>query len=162
MYRIFKEIRIAMFYKLSFKYLKSVGPCIVIYFCSKTNQMHNTSNLFYFGTILYMFRTFFPSIIRSLKLYIQHLLASGNEMERSSISFPLPSSHRTCMTCVMLYMGWSNIFRTGAAILFRIPPEAWMSVVSVVCWQVEVSAPSWSLVQRSPTECVCVCVSCVI
>jgi hypothetical protein len=28
-----------------------------------------------------------------------------------------------------------------------------MSVVSVVCCQVEVSASSWSLVQRSPTEC---------
>jgi hypothetical protein len=31
-----------------------------------------------------------------------------------------------------------------------------MSVVSVVCCQVEVSATSWSLVQRSATEC---CVS---
>jgi hypothetical protein len=28
-----------------------------------------------------------------------------------------------------------------------------MSVVSVVCCQVEVSATSWSLVQRSPTGC---------
>jgi len=35
-----------------------------------------------------------------------------------------------------------------------------LSVVSVVCCQVEVSATSWSLVQRSPTECgasFCVC-----
>jgi len=37
--------------------LTFVEPCIVIYFCSKTNQMHNISNLFYFGTTLYMFRT---------------------------------------------------------------------------------------------------------
>jgi hypothetical protein len=29
-----------------------------------------------------------------------------------------------------------------------------LSVVSVVCCQVEVSATGWSLVQRSPTECV--------
>jgi hypothetical protein len=29
-----------------------------------------------------------------------------------------------------------------------------LSVVSVVCCQVEVTASSWSLVQRSPTECV--------
>ena len=52
--------------------------------------MHNISNLFYFGTTLYMFRSVSPSIIRSLTLYIQHqvyvvqvlwLLASGNEME---------------------------------------------------------------------------------
>jgi hypothetical protein len=34
-----------------------------------------------------------------------------------------------------------------------------MSVVSVVCCQIEVSAASWSLVQRSPTDCG---VSCVI
>jgi hypothetical protein len=49
-----------------------VGPCIVIYFYSKTNQMHNISNLFYFEATLYMFRTVSPSIIRSLRLYIQH------------------------------------------------------------------------------------------
>ena len=35
----------------------------------------------------------------------------------------------------------------------RIPPGAWVFVVSVVCCQVEVSATSWSLVQRSPTDC---------
>jgi len=34
--------------------------------------MHNISNLFYFGTTLYMFWTLFPSIIRSLRLYIQY------------------------------------------------------------------------------------------
>jgi hypothetical protein len=34
--------------------------------------MHNISKLFYFGTTLHMFRTVFPSIIRSLRLYIQH------------------------------------------------------------------------------------------
>jgi hypothetical protein len=34
--------------------------------------MHNISNLFYFGTTLYMIRTVFPSIIRSLILYLQH------------------------------------------------------------------------------------------
>jgi hypothetical protein len=54
--------------------------------------MHNISNIFYFGTTLYMFRTVSPSIIRSLRLYIlvQHkvyviqimwLLANGNEMK---------------------------------------------------------------------------------
>jgi len=60
------------------------------HFYNKTHQMHNISHLFYFGTTLYMFRTVFPSIIRSLRLYIQHQvyvkqvlcpLASGNEME---------------------------------------------------------------------------------
>ena len=60
-----------------------VGPCIEIYFYSKTNQMHNISNLFYFGTTLYMFRIVTPSIIRSLSMYIQHqvllLLASKQQ-----------------------------------------------------------------------------------
>jgi len=50
--------------------------------------MNNISNSFYFGTKLYMFRRVFPSIIRSLRLYIHQvhvievlwLLASGNEM----------------------------------------------------------------------------------
>ena len=31
----------------------------------------NVSNLFYFGITLYMFRTVFPSVIRSSRLYIQ-------------------------------------------------------------------------------------------
>ena len=35
----------------------------------------------------------------------------------------------------------------------RIPAVACMSVVSVVCCHVEVSATDWSLVQRSPTDC---------
>ena len=56
--------------------------------------MRNISNLFYFGTTLYMFRKVFPSIIRSVRLYIQHqvcviqvlwLLASRNEMELYSL-----------------------------------------------------------------------------
>jgi hypothetical protein len=34
--------------------------------------MQNISNLFYFVTAVYMFRTVSPSIIRSLRLYIQH------------------------------------------------------------------------------------------
>ena len=34
--------------------------------------MRNISNLFYFGTTLYMFQMVPPFIIRSLRLYIQH------------------------------------------------------------------------------------------
>jgi len=66
------------------------GPCIVIYFYSKTNQMHNISNLFYFGTTFYMFRAVFPSIIRSLRLYIQHQyndLATSRTAGESTYSF---------------------------------------------------------------------------
>ena len=45
---------------------------LFMHFYSKTNQMHNISNLLYFGTPLYMFRTVSPSIIRSRGLYIQN------------------------------------------------------------------------------------------
>jgi hypothetical protein len=54
---------------------------------------------------------------------------------------------------------WPQILRRRSAaarllrLWVRIPPGTWMSVVSVVCCQVEVSAMSWSLVQRSPTDC---------
>ena len=60
--------------------------------------MHNVSNLFYFGTKLYMFQTVSPSIIRSLRLYIQHQvyvirvlwqLASGNERDCVGTQFNL-------------------------------------------------------------------------
>jgi hypothetical protein len=60
------------------------------FFYSKTNEIHQISNLIYFVVALYMFRTVFPSIIRSLRLYIHHqvcviqvlwLLPSGKEME---------------------------------------------------------------------------------
>jgi len=37
----------------------------------KPTRYINVSNLFYFGITLYMFRTVFPSIIRSSRLYIQ-------------------------------------------------------------------------------------------
>jgi len=43
-----------------------------MHFYNKTNQMHNISNLFYFGTTIYMFRAVFSSNTRSLRLYIQH------------------------------------------------------------------------------------------
>jgi hypothetical protein len=54
---------------------------------------------------------------------------------------------------------WPRDLRRGSTaarllgLWFRVPPRSWLSIVSVVCCQVEVSATNWSLVQRSPTEC---------
>ena len=54
---------------------------------------------------------------------------------------------------------WSRGLRRRSAsgrllrLWVRIPPGVRMSVVSVVCCYVEVSATSWSLVQRSSTDC---------
>ena len=53
---------------------------------------------------------------------------------------------------------WPRGPRRGSAatrllrLWIRMPPGAWMFVVSVVCCQLEVSATSWSLVLRSPTD----------
>jgi hypothetical protein len=47
------------------------SPCIVIHFFSKTNQMHQFLKFVYFWLTLYMFRTVFPSVIRSSRLYLQ-------------------------------------------------------------------------------------------
>jgi hypothetical protein len=63
--------------------------------------------------------------------------------------------------CLFCQSQWSRSPRRSSAaarllrLWFRIPPGAWcLSVVIVVCCQVEVSATSWSLIQRSATECV--------
>ena len=41
---------------------------------AKPTRCTNVSNLLYFGMTLYMFRTVFPSIISSSRLYIQQYL----------------------------------------------------------------------------------------
>jgi hypothetical protein len=76
--------------------LTFIGPCIVIYFYSKTNQMLNISNLFYFGTTLYMFRTVSPSIIRSLRLYIQQ------QVYVIQVLWLLASNSRVILHCINL------------------------------------------------------------
>jgi hypothetical protein len=59
---------------------------------------------------------------------------------------------------------WPRALMHGSAVPLlprlwvRIPPRVWVSLVSVVCCQVEVSATGLSLVRGSHTECVCVCV----
>ena len=75
--------------------------------------MHNISNLFYFGTTIYMFRTVFPSILRSLRLYKQHhtiqvlwLLASKLPVWCDAVCTVLDSgrwTERPSETCRMLF-----------------------------------------------------------
>jgi len=83
--------------------------------------MHNISNLFYFGTILYMFWTVSLSIIRSLRLYIQNqvyfirdlwLLASLQSL--CSILCPLASSQLTSMTYT-----WRCMYSLGLLMMDR-------------------------------------------
>ena len=114
-----------------FFFLIFIGPCIVIYSYSTTNKMHLLSQIIYFCKTLYMFRTVFPSIIRSSKLRIQqrymsnsccYLLLSrmrwnfvpaaiADEMERSSLSSPIAAGssklfdiYRCCIRSFELLM----------------------------------------------------------
>jgi len=48
-----------------------IGPCIVTYSYSTTNKKQLLSQIIYSRKTLYIFRTVFPSIIRSSKLHIQ-------------------------------------------------------------------------------------------
>jgi hypothetical protein len=55
---------------------------------------------------------------------------------------------------------WPRVLRHGSTaarlleLRFRTPPMVWMFfLANVVCCQVKVSAPFWSLVQSNPTEC---------
>ena len=93
--------------------------------------MHNISNLFYFGTTFYMFRTVFPSIIRSLRLYIQHqehviqilwLLASGNEMEIHG--FPSLSRYQAAT---------EPVWHTPDAVYTVVDSWWWMERPSEIC-----------------------------
>ena len=49
-----------------------------MYSCSTTNKMHLLSQIIYSCKTLYMFRTVFPSIIRSSKLRIQQRYMSNS------------------------------------------------------------------------------------
>jgi hypothetical protein len=74
----------------------------------------------------------------------------------------LPALWRTVFSQIIVHICRSQLpcglrsSSTAARLLrslVRIPPEAWMfACICVVC-QVEVSATSWSLIQRSPTDC---------
>jgi len=77
------------------------------YLYSKTNKMHQCSKLFYFGMTLYMFRTVFPSIIRSSRQYIpqqafvKQILLSACHQADSSICL---TNACCCMYCLELLM----------------------------------------------------------
>jgi hypothetical protein len=96
----------------------------------------------------------------------QIIILKGKFREKRKIVPPLVLSHRALSNLFIVSypfcrFQWPRylISRSAAARLLRlwvrIPPvgHGCLSVVSVVCCQVEVSATSWSLVQRSPTDC---------
>ena len=51
--------------------LTFIWPCIIIYFYSKHNQMHQRLKYILFGVTLYIFQKFFTPITWSSRLYIQ-------------------------------------------------------------------------------------------
>jgi hypothetical protein len=67
-------------------YLIFIGTCIVIYSYSTTNKMQLLSQIIYYCKTLYMFRTVFPSVIRSTKLRIQQWYMSTYAIAAGSSS----------------------------------------------------------------------------
>ena len=59
--------------KRDFPFWAATQRVVVIHLYSKTNQMHKCFKFILFGVTPYMFRTVYPSIIRSSRLYIQQL-----------------------------------------------------------------------------------------
>jgi hypothetical protein len=57
--------------------------------------------------------------------------------------------HATCESALRRRSAAARLLRLWV----RIPPRAWLSVVSVVCCQAEVTATSLLPVQRSSTDC---------
>ena len=63
----------------------------------KPTRCTNVSNLFYFGMTLYMFRTVFPSIINSSRLYIQQ------QSNRYCCTVLLASNQQYLFDCCCMY-----------------------------------------------------------
>jgi len=86
-----------------------IGPCIVLYSYSTTNKLHLLSQIIYSCRTLYMFRTVFPSIIRSSKLRIQQRYMSN------SCCYLLPAAgNSSCLTYTFaVYAVFSSWWWTG-------------------------------------------------
>jgi hypothetical protein len=143
-----------------------------IYFYSKINQMHKISNLFYFGTKLYMFRKVFPSVIRSLRLYIQHqvyviqvlwLLASKQPQNLYDVCTVLDSwwwTERPSETCKVLFQNKTNLRYCASGWFYyrnrttRCRIESCASVC--VCMCVCVCVCLWKFVSVWRSVCICV------
>jgi hypothetical protein len=142
--------------------------------------MHNISNLFYFQTTLYMFRTVFPSIIRSLRLYIQHqvcviqilwLLASRNGMELHLVPagkqsaksvWHIPGAvctvldswwwtERQCETCTALFQNKINL-RYCASCWFYYRNILWCTVLTNVKRDLFISLSEYQRTCRSSVK----------
>ena len=94
-----------------------------------------------------------PIFREDFKIHLQNKMERGvEEINKSHISL---QAFKSC--CRSQWPRGRRRRSTAARLLglwVRMLPAAWMSVVSVLCCcQVEFSATSWPLVQRSPTDC---------
>jgi hypothetical protein len=103
----------------------------------------------FFCKMPYRFRVVTPPIIRSTyncNYSIWHCSSFGkcsvwSQLKMRGVD---PTVSATFRLWPLTY--WDRGFKSNRR-------HRYLSVVSVVCCQVEVSATSWSLVQRSPTDC---------
>jgi len=71
-----------------------------------------------------------------------------------------PEESYGCLSVVSVVCFQVEVCATGWSLVQRSPMD--VSVVSVVCCHVEVSATSWSFVQRSPMDVCLLSVLCVV
>ena len=118
------------------KWNKIASDIKLVFYSSTVTMMHgpidiiNTQNIYHIVQyVLYRHGcTFFHHYLLSFILFVHILLATRS---------------KAWSTAARLLWLWVRIAPRGS----------WMSVVSVVCCQVKVSATNWSLVQRSHAEC---------
>ena len=146
--RVVKSATFSMKFKIEFDVHSAMRPNISVV---KPTRCTKVSNLFYFGITLYMFRTVFPSIIRSSRLYMQQKHVSNRYsrlLARKEIGLwgetviIVPNKHSAAKAKISYYMArFSNFFSYVSGFKSRAgrqPPWlkfSWFSSASAVKWR---------------------------
>jgi hypothetical protein len=110
--------------------------CIIILQCKVQKYISSYPSVFTRILVFHILRSTKLDHLSSILVKLYRLLQWPRGLRRGSAASRLPGLR------VLIPPGWGG-------------GGAWLSVslVSVVCCQVEVSASGWSFVQRSPTDC---------
>ena len=90
-----------IFWQISIRYLTFIGPCIVIYFYSKTNQIHQRIKFM----TLYMLRTVSPSVVQD-GTYSNRHLSNRYCCLLASIQTAVSVWQMTVAACTVLKSWW--------------------------------------------------------
>jgi len=113
----------------------------------KPKRCTNVSNLFYFGMTLYMFRTVFPSVIRSSRLYIKQQ-ASVKQILLSAWYISIVKPTRCTNVSNLFYFGMTlYMFRTVFPSIIRssrlyIKQQAFVKQILLSAWYISIVNPT--------------------